>query len=49
MVGRLVRQKTREGVWVPEKTAGLLSKKTWLQSQLENVAFSFAIRSIDVD
>ena len=34
----LVRQnkKTLEGVWVPEK-AGLLSKKAWLQSQLENV------------
>ena len=30
---------TLEGVWVPEK-AGLLSKKAWLQSQLENVVFS---------
>ena len=30
---------TLEGVWVPEKT-GLLSKKAWLQSQLENVVFS---------
>ena len=29
---------TLEGVWVPEK-AGLLSKKAWLQSQLENVVF----------
>ena len=40
MVGRLIRQKkkkewTLEGEWVPEK-AGLLSKKAWLQSQLEN-------------
>ncbi len=28
--------------WVPEK-AGLLIKKAWLQSQLENVVFSFVI------
>ena len=45
MVGLLVGQKkkkermTLQGVWVPEK-AGLLSKKAWLQSQLENVVFS---------
>ena len=32
-------ERTLEGVWVPEKT-GLLSKKAWLQSQLENVVFS---------
>ena len=30
---------TLEGAWVPEK-AGLLSKKAWFQSQLENVFFS---------
>ena len=30
---------TLGGVRVPEK-AGLLSKKAWLQSQLENVVFS---------
>ena len=48
MVGRSIGQKTLEGVWVPEK-AGLLSKKAWLQSQLENVVFSFVIRSIDVN
>ena len=50
MVGRLVgknqnknknkkRKQRVEGVWVPEKTR-LLSKKAWLQSQLENVDFS---------
>ena len=33
---------TLEGVWIP-KNAGLLSKKAWLQSQLENVIFSFVI------
>ena len=33
------KERTVEGVWVPEKT-GLLSKKAWLQSQLENVIFS---------
>ena len=45
-VGRAKKKKkerkkewTLEGVWVPEK-AGLLSKKAWLQSQLENVVFS---------
>ena len=42
-VGRSVGQKKKknehEGVWVPEK-AGLLCKKAWLQSQLENVVFS---------
>ena len=43
MVGRSIGQKkkewTLEEVWVPEK-AELLSKKPWLQSQLENVVFS---------
>ena len=39
---------TLEGVWIPEK-AGLLSKKAWLESQLENVVFSFVIRSVDVN
>ena len=34
-------------IFFPEK-AGLLNKKAWLQSQLENVVFSFVIRSIDV-
>ena len=57
MVGGSVGQKkknertneqTLEGVWVPEK-AGLLSKKAWLQSQLENVVFSFVVRCIDVN
>ena len=42
MVGRSVGQKkkesTLEGVWVPEK-AGLLNKKAWLESQLENMVF----------
>ena len=33
------KESTLKGVWVPEKT-GLLSKKAWLQSQLENVDFS---------
>ena len=33
------KKKTLEGVWVAEK-AGLLSKKAWLQSQLEGVVFS---------
>ena len=42
------KERTLEGVWVPEK-AGLLSKKAWLQSQLENVLFSFVVRSIDVN
>ena len=40
--------KKLEGVWVLEKAA-LPSKKAWLQSQLENVVFSFVIRSIDVN
>ena len=31
---------TLEGVWVPEK-AGLLSKKAWLQSQLDNIVFDY--------
>ena len=55
MVGRSVGQKkkkkkerTLEGLWVPEK-AGLLNKRAWLQSQLENVVFSFVTRSIDVN
>ena len=44
MVGRSVGQNkkkewTLEKVWVPEK-ARLLSKKAWLQSQLENEVFS---------
>ena len=42
-VGRSGKKKkkawTLEVVWVPEN-AGLLSKKAWLQSQLENVVFS---------
>ena len=33
------KESTLKGVWVPEKS-GLLSKKAWLQSQLENVVFS---------
>ena len=33
-----------EGVWVPEK-AGLLSKKAWLQSQLEDVVFSTTVNT----
>ena len=36
---------TLEGVWVPDD-AGLLSKKTWLQSQLENVVF-FTIKYLN--
>ena len=32
------KESTFKGVWVPEKT-GLLSKKAWLQSQLENAVF----------
>ena len=59
MVGRSVGQNkkkewTLEKVWVPEK-ARLLSKKAWLQSQLENVVFSTIKylnkkkRSIDVN
>ena len=36
---RKKKERTFEGVWVPEK-AGLLSKKAWLQSQLENAVFS---------
>ena len=58
-VGRSVGQNkkkewTLEKVWVPEK-ARLLSKKAWLQSQLENVVFSTIKylnkkkRSIDVN
>ena len=53
-VGRLGKKKkkkkerTLEGLWVPEK-AGLLNKRAWLQSQLENVVFSFVTRSIDVN
>ena len=45
MVGRFIGQKkkrkkewTLEEVWVTEK-AGLLSKKAWLQKQLENLVF----------
>ena len=48
MVGRFGQEKKKikiEGVWDPEK-AGLLSKKTGFQSQLENVVFSFVIRNI---
>ncbi len=41
-VGKKKKEWTLEGFWVPEK-AGLLSKKAWLQSQLENVVFSFVI------
>ena len=59
MVGRSIGQKKRtlERVWVPEK-ARLLSKKAWLQSQLEGVIFStnvytafnmFKKRSMDVN
>ena len=55
-VGRPKQKKewTLEKVWVPEK-ARLLSKKAWLQSQLENVVFSTIKylnkkkRSIDVN
>ena len=58
-VGRSVGQNkkkewTLEKAWVPEK-ARLLSKKAWLQSQLENVVFSTIKylnkkkRSIDVN
>ena len=48
-VGQLGKKKKRmEGVGVLEK-AGLISKKALLQSQLENVVFSFVIRSIDVN
>ena len=53
-VGRAKKKNTLEAVWVPEK-AGLLSKKAWLQSQLENVVFSTIKylnkkkRSIDVN
>ncbi len=36
------KKKKRKNTWVPEK-AGLLSKKAWLQSKLENVVFSFVI------
>ena len=36
---------TLEGVWVPDD-AGLLSKKAWLQSQLENVVF-FIIKCLN--
>ena len=47
-VGRLGKKKKKqelilEEVWVPEK-ARLLSEKAWLQSQLENMVFSFVIR-----
>ena len=42
-IGRPKKKRKNEwtlaGVWVPQK-AGLLSKKAWLQSQLENVVFS---------
>ncbi len=44
-VGRSGKKKKKEkleGFWVPEK-AGLLSKKAWLQSQLENMVFSFVL------
>ena len=34
----IIKEWTLEGAWVLEK-AGLLSKKAWLQSQLENVVF----------
>ena len=37
--GKKEKKNEHEGVWVPEK-AGLLCKKAWLQSQLENVVFS---------
>ena len=36
---------TLEGVWVPDD-AGLLSKKAWLQSPLENVVF-FTIKYLN--
>ena len=36
--GKKKKEWTLEEVWVPEK-AKLLSKKAWLQSQLENAVF----------
>ena len=51
--GKKKKEWTLEVVWVPEN-AGLLRKKAWLQSQLENVVFSTikclnSLCSIDVN